>query len=81
MCWNSYVATLNQHLENRSAMVWLCSVAIYDHLKLGKYALWANEWAILEKIQLVLHVSYTDTATSELIEKIINIALGFQVCN
>ena len=59
-------------------MVCLCSAAIYEHLKLEKYALWTNKWAILEQIQLVLQVSYTDTA---IFERIINITLDFQGCD
>ena len=49
-CWNSHIAALDRHWENRLAMVRLCSTAIYEHLKLEKYALWTNKWAILEQI-------------------------------
>ena len=61
-CWNSHIVALNQHLENRPAVVCLCSTEIYEHLKLEKYALQTNEWAILEQSRPVLQVSYTDTA-------------------
>ena len=76
--WNSHIAALDQHWENRPAMVRLCSTAIYEHLKLEKYALQNKEWAILEQIRPVLQVSYTDTA---IFERIINITLDFQGCN
>src|SRR6266481_1909283 len=59
-CWNSHIAALDRHWDNRPAVVRLCSGAIYEHLKLEKYALRANEWPILEQIQPVLHVSYTE---------------------
>ena len=55
--WNSHIVALDRHWENRPAVLRLCSAAIYEHLKLEKYALRNNKWAILEQIRLVLQVS------------------------
>ena len=54
--WNSHIAALDRHWENHAAITRLCSAAIYEHLKVEKYALCQQEWGILEQQLPLLHV-------------------------